>query len=838
MEGVETPAKRIKMNHCTHWQTAGLEPPRASQKVYRDECCHCFHSQDDELGVDVCLSCFQAGCLEPGRDHARGHRSLFPDHSFTLNVKRREKPRDPAEDAAQAKMDKLAVKAETDADRYEYTTEVRCHRCDAAVQTEDAPELARIVDGVMKSLSSAQQDEVQAWEQEMLPCAHVLTLQQETSRKLADSGLATCSACELGENLWLCLVCGNLACGRKQFGGGGGNGHGLEHVDSTGHTVAVKLGSITPEGTADIYCYSCDEERLDPELKTHLAHWGIVLADRVKTERSLQEMQIEQNMRWEFSMTSEDGKEMEPLFGSGFTGLANLGNSCYLASTVQCLFSLPAFQQRFLAPFVADTSAVVSDPANDLETQLRKLADGLLSGRFSKAHAPRAADEKPYQKGIAPAMFKALVGKGHAEFASMRQQDAFEFLLHLIEKLDRLKAPPAAVNAGIQNPAQSMRFQVEQRTQCRACKRVALRTTTQDNISVLVPARKVNDPPAIHGDGNEAPPQATYESVTIEELLDLFTAEEVVEYACAACGAKGEGAAKQTLFATFPDVLVLNPGRFAVENWVPVKLEIPVEIPQSGVALDKYKARGLQPGEELLPEDDGPASQGNAPALDEAAVQQLEAMGFPRNRCEKALHATGNAGADGAMEWLFAHMDDADIDEPFQAPVASSGAASGSGAADPLVVAQLESMGFPRNRCEKAALSCPGAGAEAAMEWLFAHMEDADIDEPFVPATADASDAVDVNAQKYVGDDTLPAIYKCKAMACHKGSSIHAGHYVAFVHRPVPATATASSGDGGADDSTAQEDWVLYNDEKVVRGLDWREAAKTAYVYFFERVRV
>jgi ubiquitin carboxyl-terminal hydrolase 5/13 len=42
----------------------------------------------------------------------------------------------------------------------------------------------------------------------------------------------------------------------------------------------------------------------------------------------------------------------------------------------------------------------------------------------------------------------------------------------------------------------------------------------------------------------------------------------------------------------------------------------------------------------------------------------LEAMGFPKVRCEKALHATGNEDPDAATNWLFAHMEDADIDTP------------------------------------------------------------------------------------------------------------------------------------------------------------------------------
>jgi ubiquitin carboxyl-terminal hydrolase 5/13 len=69
---------------------------------------------------------------------------------------------------------------------------------------------------------------------------------------------ASCSQCSLGENLWLCLTCGSLGCGRAQFGGAGGNGHGLAHFESTGHPLAVKLGTITAEGSAGMSY--CDDE--------------------------------------------------------------------------------------------------------------------------------------------------------------------------------------------------------------------------------------------------------------------------------------------------------------------------------------------------------------------------------------------------------------------------------------------------------------------------------------------------------------------------------------------------------------------------------------------------
>ena len=46
-----------------------------------------------------------------------------------------------------------------------------------------------------------------------------------------------------------------------------------------------------------------------------------------------------------------------------------------------------------------------------------------------------------------------------------------------------------------------------------------------------------------------------------------------------------------------------------------------------------------------------------------AALQQLKDMGFPDARCRKAL-LLNEMNFDAAFEWILAHMEDADIDEP------------------------------------------------------------------------------------------------------------------------------------------------------------------------------
>ena len=569
--------------------------------------------------------------------------------------------------------------------------------------------------------------------------------------------------CDLKENLWLCLHCGNLGCGRAQFGGSGGNSHGLKHTEDTKHAVAVKLGSITPEGTADVYCYACNEERIDTELAKHLAHWGINIAEREKTEKSLTEMQIEQNLKWDFSMTTEDGKELKPMFGNGFTGLKNLGNSCYLASILQCLFSMSSFQNRYYHP--QDPPPVSQTPADDLETQLRKLADGLLSGRYSHPETDVVASEYspeiPHQKGLAPAMLKHLIGKGHEEFSTMRQQDAFELLLHLLKLITRSTHTPPA-----QDPVMSFRFVMEQRLQCTSCKKVRYRTDEQDNISIPVPVRRKQ--PVADGTSEGTKAKDEFEPVTLKECLDTFTAVEMVELTCPSCGSK-DGFLKRSLFKTFPSVLAVNARRFELVNWVPTKLDVPVVVGDQPFDMDSYQSSGLEDGEELLPEDVGTDAK-PAFAPNETALAQLEGMGFSRVRCEKALHATGNTDADTAMTWLFAHMEDADIDTPLDlGPAVGTG--SDVTAINPESIEMLGAMGISAPQARKA-LKETGGDVNRALDWVFSHPDDqGDFGDESASTNAPAAGG----DQSMAGDSELPAKFRLQSIVCHKGASIHAG---------------------------------------------------------------
>jgi len=112
-----------------------------------------------------------------------------------------------------------------------------------------------------------------------------------------------------------------LGCGRKNYDGTGGNNHAREHSTESGHTLVVKLGTITPDGNAcrnisflfsihflfmlktfllffeifflyclAVHCYGCDEEVQDENLAEHLANFGINIAKLQKTEKTITEL--------------------------------------------------------------------------------------------------------------------------------------------------------------------------------------------------------------------------------------------------------------------------------------------------------------------------------------------------------------------------------------------------------------------------------------------------------------------------------------------------------------------------------------------------------------------
>lgn len=64
------------------------------------------------------------------------------------------------------------------------------------------------------------------------------------------------------------------------------------------------------------------------------------------------ELEIAVNQRvGEWEVIQESGTTLRPLWGPELTGMKNLGNSCYLNSVMQVLFTIPDFQEKSVIYF-------------------------------------------------------------------------------------------------------------------------------------------------------------------------------------------------------------------------------------------------------------------------------------------------------------------------------------------------------------------------------------------------------------------------------------------------------------------------------------------------------
>ena len=129
---------------------------------------------------------------------------------------------------------------------------------------------------------------------------------------------------------------------------------------------------------------------------------GIDVKRLAKTEKSTAELAIELNLSYNFSEITEEGAALVPMRAANFVGLANLGNTCYVNSTLQCLMSLPEFRKKYGtksgSAFVAAGRRLGLAPQDDLRLQLGKLAYGLHTERYVKMLQERSRELKRLER--------------------------------------------------------------------------------------------------------------------------------------------------------------------------------------------------------------------------------------------------------------------------------------------------------------------------------------------------------------------------------------------------------------------------------------------------------
>ena len=751
---------------CEHLMPEHLQFDLRGRLIHKDECTLCYSSAKDEAGIDVCLKCFNGGC--PAHSQLHFEKS---GHPLVLNV--RNVRIITSQSSEPQKITRLAIGKEGGAgyspDTWDTQLSLKCMAC--RLPLERADDLEPLINSILISNSALMESAVGEWEMEYKPCTHTRGLVQ-TGGLIAEKSLAGCGDCELRANLWLCMTCGHLGCGRQAYDGSGGNGHGVAHYETSGHPLVCKMGTITPEGKASIHCYPCDEEVIDESLGLHLATFGINVFTQVKTEKTIKEMELEANLNLTLSKAIEKGKVLVPLYGPGFTGLTNLGNSCYMNSCIQMLFSFEKFVKRYYN-LEHQTSCRLSDPSQCLLCQLAKLTDGLLSGRHSQMKTDPPVETEPgvftepeqYQDGIKPQMFKSLVAKGNKEFLSAQQQDAFEyfnFFLGVLEKLEKANGTSTLY------PGNMFFFKLTSKLKCQQCRKVTYREQMANCIEVpmLVDAKEDSED----------------KLVSFESCLQKWGEPTEVALQCSYCQAT-RTFTKTSQFKTYPEVLVVMVSRFTQTDWVPKKIKTGVTVPVDTFSLEVYR-HSVDPSEELLPE-----ASAAAPQFSPAQLDAIMSMGFTELQAQHALIQTQHASPEVAIEWLLTNLDNPILSTPIVPPSQSSSASFPEEN-----VRALEEMGFTRSHVVKA-LKDTGGDMDRAVDYLFSHPEEMEV----------------VQA---VEEGPTSSMFKLHGFITHLGASTHSGHYVSHIHKPPH--------------------WIYYNDNKVA-STDSPPTEK-GYLYFFIRV--
>lgn len=151
-----------------------------------------------------------------------------------------------------------------------------------------------------------------------------------------------------------------------------------------------------------------------------------------------------------------------------------------------------------------------------------------------------------------------------------------------------------------------------------------------------------------------------------------------------------------------------------------------------------------------------------------------------------------NSGVEAAMNWIFAHMEDPDFNDPIEAPSSKSEDVPSE------AISMLGAMGFSVKHATKA-LKATMNDLERAADWLFSRMGSPELDDDDQAETP----------SWYTGSSE----YELSAIISHIGTSTSNGHYVCHIKK--------------------NGTWAIFNDAKVAQSE--HPPLEMGFVYLFKR---
>ncbi|KAH9893374.1 cysteine proteinase [Cubamyces lactineus] len=293
----------------------------------------------------------------------------------------------------------------------------------------------------------------------------------------------------------------------------------------------------------------------------------------------------------------------------GTSGLKNLGNTCYMNSTIQCLSATVPF-----ARFFTDgrwKSAV--NMVNPMGTK----------GNLANAFANILRDMWQGEGGtLSPVTFRRSLCSHAPQFSGSEQHDSQEFLSFLLDGLHedlnriiekpKIESTPAREAELERLPTQLaseqewqiyrmrddslvvdfFQGQYRNRMECLTCHKTSTTYNTFMYLTLPIPTIRGNS------------------KVTLEQCIDAFVKEEVMDksdaWHCPHCKTLRK-ATKRLSLSRLPPVLLIHLKRFSAKGPFTDKIETFVEFPLKGLDLTNYMPSPLPPGvnagSQLSPDD-------------------------------------------------------------------------------------------------------------------------------------------------------------------------------------------------------------------------------------------
>lgn len=771
--------------------------PKPNEKVHKNECIYCFRNPFFPGGLYVCLTQYVGVCSKHISNYANktGFAAFLNIKNEKVETQKDEEPLDKIPKIDHNKEDKKLYSVCL----YPYID------IEIPVELDVLGEkLLSIINQIIAHLSADVQSKLDSgacdWEGTALLETSVVNnlLQLDVIKTEPLSGwICEEPGCTFQKNLWLNLSDGAVMCGRGQVALDG-NSHALKHARETGFCLVVRLGTIQ-NGTGEVFLYDFQDDKNEgfvknPNLKKHLAHFGLNINSFQKTEQNFLEMEKSFQFKHDWNVIQEEGLNLEQKFGHGFTGLVNMGSTCYMNSVLQSLLAIPDFVNLYDKEiFSIFDSKNILDTYDDLNCQLAKVLHSLNStDDFSK--------ENSKLNGIEPKQFREVAGKGHFEFSTAKQQDVEHYIRHLFELID--KFAPADTN-----PVNATRFKLVERFEDIASGQVRYSTHDDVILSLSIPVEVLK--PILK------PIQVDEEernTIMLEQCLSKTFGDDIIEDYISPITNERKGAKQSIRLGSFPDFLFVQLKRFTYDiTGEQRKLNVDIDNVDQ-LVLEVFRSTGLQLNEVELSEDVKPPTkiQLNSDKAANETLNELLAMGFGENASRKAIRFTNNESVQVATEWIIQRMNDPTLNDPEPDILVSQPCLSNI-ELEEAINKLVEEFQFTPYQA-KYGLNQTNGKLNEAVNWLFENIDKIPIKDTELSSSNNLLQSTsDVTPETSVRDGK--GIYRLRGFISHIGKNPHCGHYVVHLKK--------------------DDIWYIYNDEKVC--ISKKPPKACGYVYLYER---